>query len=44
MTAIRTPKNDGTADAERLYDLQGRPAESTRQGILIRNGKKVFVE
>ncbi len=44
MTAIRTPKNDGTADAGRRYDLQGRPAESTRRGILINKGKKTFVK
>ncbi len=44
MTSVNTPETDEPADAERHYDLQGRPAESTRQGILIRNGKKVFVE
>lgn len=44
MTSVSTPETDEPADAERHYDLQGRPAESTRQGILIRNGKKVFVE
>jgi|GEM_PF-2467605 hypothetical protein len=44
MTSVSTPETDEPADAERHYDLQGRPAESTRQGILIRNGKKVLVE
>lgn len=44
MTSVSNPETDEPANAERHYDLQGRPAEPTRQGILIRNGKKVFVE
>ncbi|MBO7498463.1 MAG: hypothetical protein J6T64_04630, partial [Bacteroidaceae bacterium] len=30
--------------AERFYDLQGRPADGTQKGILIRDGKKVLVK
>ena len=29
---------------EPMYDLQGRPADGTQKGILIRNGKKVLIK
>ena len=34
---------DDAASDGQFYDLQGRPADGTRKGIYIRNGKKVLV-
>ena len=35
--------SDDPISSERFYDLQGRPADGTKKGIYIRNGKKVLV-
>ena len=43
-TGIFGVLSDEAVSSERFYDLQGRPADGTKKGIYIRNGKKVFVK
>ncbi|MBR3022436.1 MAG: leucine-rich repeat domain-containing protein [Bacteroidaceae bacterium] len=42
-TGVAPAVSDAAASDGQLYDLQGRPADGTKKGIYIRNGKKVLV-
>ena len=42
-TGIFGVLSDDAVSSERFFDLQGRPADGTKKGIYIRNGKKVLV-
>lgn len=41
VTSVQAPVVD--TDNESIYSIDGRPADGTRKGIYIRNGKKVLV-
>ena len=42
-TGVAPAVSDDTASDGQFYDLQGRPADGTKKGIYIKNGKKVLV-
>ena len=43
-TGVAPAVSDDAASDGQFYDLQGRPADGTRKGLYIRNGKKVLVK
>ena len=42
-TGVAPAVSDDAASDGQFYDLQGRPADGTKKGLYIRNGKKVLV-
>lgn len=43
-TGVAPAVSDDAASDGQFYDLQGRPADGTKKGLYIRNGKKVLVK
>ena len=43
-TDIRTINEPASPASDKVYDLQGRPVTTTKKGLVIKNGKLIFVK